>query len=61
MWPEVTAMKFGIEGTGCLQMIKTTIDHVRVKNDDTIKTISMYTRVSIDLFLPYSNSTSRSI
>ena len=28
-WPEVTAMKFGIEGTGCLQMIKTTIDHVR--------------------------------
>ena len=27
--PEVTAMKFGIEGTGCLQMIKTTIDHVR--------------------------------
>ena len=27
--PEVTVMEFGIEGTGCLQMIKTTIGHVR--------------------------------
>ena len=27
MWPEVTVMEFGIEGTGCLQ-IKSTIDHV---------------------------------
>jgi hypothetical protein len=32
--PEVTVMEFGIDSTGCLQMIKTTIDHVRVKSVD---------------------------
>ena len=32
--PEVPVMEFGIEGTGSLQMIKTKIDHVRVKSVD---------------------------
>jgi len=32
--PEDTVMEFGIENTGYMLMIKTTIDHVRVKSVD---------------------------
>ena len=29
VWPQITAIKFDIEGIGCLQMINTMIDHIR--------------------------------
>ena len=30
VWPEVTVVQFGTEGTGCQLMIKTTTEHVRL-------------------------------
>jgi hypothetical protein len=36
VWPEITVMQFGIENTGCLQMIKTTIEHVRSRRVMTL-------------------------
>jgi len=29
VWPEITVMQFGTESTGCQQIIKTTIEHIR--------------------------------
>jgi len=28
-WPEITVMQFGTENTGCQQITKTTIEHIR--------------------------------
>jgi len=36
VWPENTVMQFGTENTGCLQMIKTTIEHVRSRRVMTL-------------------------
>jgi len=30
VWPEITVMQFGTENTGCKQIIRTTVEHVRL-------------------------------
>ena len=29
VWPTITVMQFGIESTGCQQIVKLTIEHIR--------------------------------
>ena len=37
VWPKITVMQFGIESTGCQQIIKLTIEHIRSCNQTSKK------------------------
>ena len=37
VWPEITVMQFGLETTGCPQIIKLTIEHIRSMSKQRVK------------------------